>query len=176
MIVDPNTATAPRWLRTATWIAVICALPLGMAYCGQPDAAATPDEETTETADAVASDAAQADAGDDASGDRRMARFNQFRRDLRAQVAAGEITAEQARQRISRMRQRMEPAGGETASDRASSDQPSEGDGTARLNQLGRDLRAQVAAGEITEEQARQRMSRARQRLEAARGEGRGRQ
>ena len=174
MIVESNTATAPRWLRTAAWIAVICALPLGLVYCGQPDTAATPDGETTETADVVANDAAQADDSDDASEDRRTARINQLGRDLRARVAAGEITEEQARQRMSRMRQRMEAAGGETAGDRTSSDQPSEADMTERINQALRDLRARLEAGEITEEQYRERLAGIRRRQEAARDEGRG--
>ncbi len=172
MTVDTNTSTTPRWLRTATWIAVICALPLGIVYCSQPDTAAAPDGEATEAPGVETNDAAQAGDGDDASRDRGMARVNQLRRDLRAQVAAGEITGEQARQRISRALQRLEAAGGETAGDQASADQASQGDGMARINYLRRDLRARVAAGEITEEQMRQRVSRALQRLEAARNEG----
>ena len=174
MIVEKDAAAAPRWLRTAAWVAVICALPLGIVYCGRPDATATPGGETTETADVVADDALQADAGNDTSEDRRTARVNKLRRDLRAGVAAGEITAEQARQRISRILHRLESAGGETAGEQASSDQSSKGDGTARLNHLRRDLRAKVAAGEITAEQARQRISRAMKRLEASRGNGPG--
>ena len=174
MIVEKNTATTPRWLRTAAWIAVICALPLGLVYCGQPDTAATPDGETTETADVVANDAAQADDSDEASEDRRTARLNQLGRDLRARVAAGEITEEQARQRMSRMRQRMEAAGGGTAGDRESADQPSEADITDRINQALQNLRDRLEAGEITEEQYRERLAGIRRRQEAARGEGRG--
>lgn len=172
MIDGSNTSTTPRWLRTTAWIAVICALPLGIVYCSQPDTAAAPDGEATEAPVVEGNDAAQAGNGDDASRDRGMARVNQLRRDLRAQVAAGEITGEQARQRISRALQRLEAAGGEAAGDQASSDQPSERDGTARINHLRRDLRARVAAGEITEEQMRQRVSRALQRLEASRSGG----
>ena len=171
MIDESNTSTAPRWLRTAAWIAVICALPLGIVYCGEPDTPAAVDD-ATEAPGVETNEAAQASDGDDTSRDRGMARVNQLRRDLRAQVAAGEITGEQARQRISRALQRLEAAGGETAGDRASADQASEGDGMARINYLRRDLRARVAAGEITEEQMRQRVSRALQRLEASRSEG----
>lgn len=134
MIVERNTATTPRWLRTMAWIAVICALPLGIVYCGQPDTPSIPGGEPTETADVVADDAAQAAGAEEASEETRTRRFNQLRRDLRAKVAAGEITAEQARQRISRMRQRMEAAGGEAAGDRESADQPSEGDQVERRN------------------------------------------
>lgn len=137
MIDESNTSTTPRWLRTAAWIAVICALPLGIVYCGEPDTPAAVDD-ATEAADVEANDAALASDGDDTSRDRGMARVNQLRRDLRAQVAAGEITGEQARQRISRALQRLEAAGGETAGDQASADQPSEGDGMARINQLRR--------------------------------------
>ena len=172
MIVERNTA-APRWLRTTAWISVICALTLGIVYCGQPDTPSIPDGETAETADPVANEAAQADTDDEASEDRRMARFNQLRRDLRARVAAGEITQEQARQRISRMRQRMEAAGGETAGDRKSADQPS---GTERMNQALRDLRARLEAGEITEEQYRERLAGIERRMEAARDGGRAEQ
>ncbi|MYG82209.1 MAG: hypothetical protein F4187_10830 [Gemmatimonadetes bacterium] len=172
MIDESNTSTVPRWLRTVACVAVTCALPLALVYCGQPDTSAAPGGEATEATELAPSDAAQAGDGDDASQTRGMARVNQLRRDLRAQVAAGEITEEQMRQRVSRALQRLEAAGGDAAGDRASSDQPSEGDGTARINQLRRDLRAQVAAGEITEEQMRQRVSRAQQRLEAARREG----
>ncbi len=115
MIDESNTCTVPRWLRTASCVAVMCALPLGFGSCDQPDTAAAPGDEAMEATEPAPSDAAQ-------------------------------------------------------AGDRASSDQPSEGDGTERINQLRRELRAQVAAGEITEEQMRQRVSRAQQRLEAARG------
>ncbi|MDE2654793.1 MAG: hypothetical protein OXI71_13380 [Gemmatimonadota bacterium] len=171
MIDGSNTSTTPRWLRTAAWIAVICALPLGIVFCSQPDTPAAIDD-ASEAPGVEGNDAAQAGDGDDASRDRGMARVNQLRRDLRAQVAAGEITGEQARQRISRALQRLEAAGGEPAGDQVSSDQPSERDGTARINHLRRDLRARVAAGEITEEQMRQRVSRALQRLEASRSGG----
>ena len=121
MITQGNTTPAPGWLRTAARIAVVCALPLGVVYCGKPDTPSEPGAEATEAVDAAL--------------------------------------------------ERLEAAGGETASDRASPNQPSERDGTARVNQLRRDLRAKVAAGEITAEQARQRISRALQRLEAAGGE-----
>ncbi len=174
MIDEKNTAAPPRWLRTAAWAAVICALPLGVVNCGQPDATGSPGGETAEAADVVADGAVQADADNEASADRRTARLNELRRDLRARVAAGEITEEQARQRASRILHRLESGGGETAGDKASSDQPSEGDGTARIDQLRRDLRAKVAAGEITAEQARQRISRAVKRLEASRGKEQG--
>lgn len=169
MIDETNTSTTPRWLRTAACIAVTCVLPLGLIYCGQPDTPAVPDGEVTEAPPVEGNDAAQAGDSDDASQTRGMARVNQLRRDLRARVAAGEITEEQMRQRVSRALQRLEAAGGETASDRASSDEASGGDGTERLNQLRRELRAQVEAGEITEEQARQRASRALQRPGVAR-------
>lgn len=165
MIDESNTSTTPGWLRRAAWFAVICALPLGLVHCAQPDADAG--GEAQEANGMAAGDAAQ--AGDDAPEDRGMARVNQLRRDLRAQVEAGEITEEQMRQRVSRALQRLEAAGGETDGDEASPDQAAEGDGTARINQLRRTLRAQVQAGEITEEQMRQRVSRAVQRMEASR-------
>ena len=150
-------------------------LPIGGGVSAlHPPPPATADGETTETADVVANDAAQADDSDDASEDRRTARLNQLGRDLRARVAAGEITEEQARQRMSRMRQRMEAAGGETAGHRESADQPSEADITDRINQAIQNLRDRLEAGEITEEQYRERLAGIRRRQEAARGEGRG--
>ncbi|MDE2875538.1 MAG: hypothetical protein OXU69_15705 [Gemmatimonadota bacterium] len=110
---EGSTANTPQLLRTVAWIAVICVVPLGIVSCGQPDTPALPDGETTETADPVPNYAAQANDADDSDEETRTSRFNQLRRDLRAKVAAGEITEEQARQRISRMRQRMEAAQGE---------------------------------------------------------------
>ncbi len=167
MITEGNTTTAPRWMRTAAGIAAICALPLGIVYCGQPDTPATPDGEATEAAAIDANDDAQAGDGDDASRTRGTARMNQFLRELRASVAAGEITAEQARQRASRARQRMEAAVGAAAGDRASSDRPSEGDRSERINQALRELRTMLEAGEITEEQYRERLAGIQRRIEA---------
>ncbi|WP_428278173.1 hypothetical protein [Candidatus Palauibacter sp.] len=108
MIAKSNTSTTPGWLRTAAWIAVICALPLGLVYCAQPDTSAEVGAEAAEAPGAEANEAAQASDSDDASQTRGMARVNQLRRDLRARVAAGEITEEQARQRVSRALQRLE--------------------------------------------------------------------
>ena len=178
MTDESNTSTAQSWfaariwMRTAAGIAVICTVALGIVSCAEPDTPATADGEAAEAPGMAANDAAQAGDGDEAAQTRGMARINQLRRDLRAQVAAGEITEEQMRQRVSRAQQRLEAAGGDAGGDQAASDQAAEGDGTARLNQLRRELRAQVAAGEITEEQMRQRVSRAQQRLEASRREG----
>ena len=174
MIIEKSTPTTPRWLRTAAWIAAICTLPLGIVYCSRPDTPAALDEEAAEVLDAQADAAARAgDAGDE-SRDRGMERLNQLGRELRVQVEAGEITEEQARQRMTRARARMaqveavrrEAAGGEAAGDRAT-----ERARTERLDQLGRELRVQVEAGKITEEQARQRMTRARARMAETRGE-----
>ena len=48
MIVSTDTRSpAPRWLRAATWMAVICALPFGLVYCDRPTAPTAADEETT---------------------------------------------------------------------------------------------------------------------------------
>ena len=47
MIVSTDTRSpAPGWLRAATWVAVLCALPFGLIYCDRPDAPTQPDEET----------------------------------------------------------------------------------------------------------------------------------
>lgn len=46
MIVSTDTRSpAPRWLRAATWVALLCALPFGLIYCDRPEAATEPDEE-----------------------------------------------------------------------------------------------------------------------------------
>ena len=51
MIVSTdNRSPAPRWVRAATWMAVMCALPFGLIYCDRPTAPTAPmaaDEETT---------------------------------------------------------------------------------------------------------------------------------
>ncbi len=58
MIVSTDTRSpAPRWLRAATWVAVLCALPFGLIYCDRPEAATEPEEETA--ADLVVLDAPQ---------------------------------------------------------------------------------------------------------------------
>ena len=47
MIISTDTRSpAPGWLRAATWVAVLCALPFGLIYCDRPDAPTGPDEET----------------------------------------------------------------------------------------------------------------------------------
>ncbi|MDE2677535.1 MAG: M56 family metallopeptidase [Gemmatimonadota bacterium] len=46
MIVSTDTRSpAPRWLRAATWVAVLCALPFGLIYCDRPEAPTEPDED-----------------------------------------------------------------------------------------------------------------------------------
>ncbi len=58
MIVSNDTSSpAPRWLRAATWVAVLCALPFGLIYCDRSDAPTGADEE--EAAGLVVPDAPQ---------------------------------------------------------------------------------------------------------------------
>ena len=49
IMIRKTAAPAPRRLRVATWIAVVCVLPFGMLYCGSADEAeSAPAEDTTE--------------------------------------------------------------------------------------------------------------------------------
>ena len=183
MTVDTTTRT-PRWLRPAAWIAASCAVALGIVHCGQPDAADPAlDAETMVAPEAETSDAGQERTGAETAREAGMtARVNAIRRDLRAGIAAGEITEEQARARLSRLRQRMAAAGGgdapaageRAARDRAAEDQAAEDqqDVTTHPRYVAarQDLDARVEAGEITEEQARERLAGLRRILE-----GRGR-
>ena len=91
MIDEINTSTTPRWLRAAAWVAVTCALPLGMVCCSQPDTPVAPDGEATGAPDGEASDAAQASDGDDAPETRGTARINEFRWALQAQGDGDEV-------------------------------------------------------------------------------------
>ena len=46
MIVSTDARSpAPRWLRAATWVAVLCALPFGLIYCDRSEAPTEADEE-----------------------------------------------------------------------------------------------------------------------------------
>ena len=123
MIMTGNhTGPAPRWLRTAIWIAVACVLPFGMLYCGsadQPDGA-----EAAEDADAAAptplawSDEDFLNAQAEALADEMLAEidleairashgtlaayfeegFSEMREELGAEVEAGEMSVATAEQ------------------------------------------------------------------------------
>ena len=46
MIVSTDTRSpAPRWLRAATWVAALCALPFGLVYCDRPTPEMADEEE-----------------------------------------------------------------------------------------------------------------------------------
>ena len=83
-----------------------------------------------------------------AEGIRQRQRLGELRQQLRAAVEAGEITPEQAREKLQEARAGM---GGDA-----------QGESEDRLQQLTEKLRAAVAAGEITPEQARQKLREAR--------------
>ena len=158
MIVDTNKTATPGWLRTAAWVAVICALPLGLVYCGQPDTPATVDD-ATEAPGAEANDAAQAgDSNDAAAG---AARYEAAVQQVQAMLDAGEITEEQANRRLQGLRARTE------AGERA---ETSSGDaaGAARYEAVVQQVEAMLEAGEITAEQAEQRLTRLRARMAPA--------
>ena len=185
MIIENNTSTTPRWLRTGAWVAVICALPLGIVYCAQPDTPAAPDDAVMEApAGAEANDAAQAGDTDDASAGqaRRMERVTAFRNDLGARVEAGEITREEAAVEMAALRARMAAVseGGELISkleQAAESAGDDEGEasaaGAARFKAAVEQVQAMLDAGEITEEQANQRLERLRVRMAAGAARGR---
>ena len=79
---------------------MICALPLGLVYCGHPDTPAAID-------DAQAGDSDDAAAGQD----RRPERVTAFRRNLGARVEAGEITRSQAEAEMAALLARMAAVG-----------------------------------------------------------------
>jgi len=91
-------------------------------------------------------------------------RYAAIEKELQAAVAAGEITAEQARERMAGMRERM---GREQVPERSARE---------RYAAAAQELRAAVEAGRITEEQARQRMAGMRERMAAAMQEAGGRE
>ena len=172
MTVETNTSRTPRRLRRRAWIAAACALPLGVVYCDRPDAPAPPADETME-APAAAADANGAvragdtdDAGANAGIRRRRMRAAAFRDDLAAKVEAGEITREEAEERMTALRSRMAAARGEATADGTGDpgdEMPaSYTEGVAKVQ-------AMLDAGEITEEQARRRFERLRARVAAER-------
>ncbi|MCY4571177.1 MAG: M48 family metalloprotease [Gemmatimonadetes bacterium] len=168
MIVDTNKTAAPGWLRTAAWIAVICALPLGLVYCGQPDTPATVDD-ATEAPGAEANDAAQAgDSDDAAAGAARQYEVAVQR--VRAMLDAGEITEEQANQRLEGLRTRLAAARERTEAGGGDAEGAAEGaaTGARRYEVVQRQLEVMLEAGEITAEQAEQRLTRLRARMAPA--------
>ena len=177
MIVEDNTTTTtPRWLRTGAWIAAVCALPLGIVYCDQPETPATPDDEVMEApAGAEANDAAQAGDSDDAATGqaRRMERVAAFRRNLGDRVEAGEITREEAAVDMAALRARMAAVGEQAAESAGDAEGEASAAGAARYKAAVEQVQAMLDAGEITEEQANQRFERLRVRMEGGAARGR---
>ena len=163
MIVDTNKTATPGWLRTAAWVAVICALPLGLVYCGQPDTPAAVDD-ATEAPGAEANDAAQAGDSDDAAAG--AARYEAAVEQVQAMLDAGEITAEQAEQRLRRLRTRMAAAG--ERAEAGSGDAEGAAEAARRYEVALQQVEAMLDAGEITAEQAERRLTGLRARMEAA--------
>ncbi|MBQ72352.1 MAG: hypothetical protein CMJ67_05545 [Planctomycetaceae bacterium] len=86
-------------------------------------------------------------------------RLQAFGRELREQVAAGEMTEEEAREKYEAMEERMRSRNRDAGDDRRNGrrDRRAEASGTEeRLQAFGRELRQQVAAGEMTGEEARE--------------------
>ena len=86
-----------------------------------------------------------------AEGIRHRQRYMQLREQLHAAVEAGEITREEAKQKLEEARSKM----GRDANDKSSE----------RLEQLAKKLRAAVEAGEITSEQAKRKLEEARSKI-----------
>ena len=74
--------------------------------------------------------------------------------EIRAAIGAGEITAEQGRARIARLRERMGQA-----------PVAEQGGGAERARAMIGEIRAAIGAGEITAEQGRARIARSRERM-----------
>ena len=86
-----------------------------------------------------------------AEGIRQRQRYMQLSEQLRTAVEAGEITPEQAKQKLEEARSKV----GRDANDK----------GGERLEQLAEKLRAAVEAGEITPEEAKQKLEEARRKM-----------
>ena len=102
----------------------------------------------------------------------RRARYDAVAKNLREQVKAGKITEEQARERLGQLRKRMAQAGSPNGqSDRGGNSQSQEDQQRqrrARYDAVAKNLREQVKAGKITEEQARERLGQLRKRMAQA--------
>lgn len=89
MIVSPDSRPpAPRWLRAATWVAVLCALPFGLIYCDRPSTPTEGEEETAPGAEALET-ADQTFDGDLA--DILTRREEDIHRKIRERVKAGDL-------------------------------------------------------------------------------------
>ena len=98
MIVSTDTRSpAPRWLRAATWAAVLCALPFGLIYCDRAEPTET-DEETA--AESVVPDAAQEsqEPADTDLEELLSIREEEIRRDILQEVESGALSAIQGRE------------------------------------------------------------------------------
>ena len=137
---------------------MICALPLGLVYCGHPDTPAAID------------DAQAGDSGDAAAGqDRRAERVTAFRRNLGARVEAGEITRSQAEAEMVALLARM-AAVGEQA-------EACIGDAVGAAEGAAESAAEGAAEGarryEVVVQQVEQRLQRLRMRMEEAAVRGR---
>lgn len=99
MIVSTDTRSpAPRWLRAATWVALLCALPFGLIYCDRPEAATEPDEEAA--AESVATDAPQ-ESSEPAESDLDAilaTREEEINRDIQQGVESGALSPVRGRE------------------------------------------------------------------------------
>jgi len=101
MIVSTdNRSPAPRWLRTASRLAVACALPFGLIYCDRPTAI---EEETTmdpvEGAALDTPDEVSAAVGEVVESlSRRAAQIHELLRELREAVESGALSEQRGRE------------------------------------------------------------------------------
>ena len=92
MIVSTDTrAPAPRWLRAATWVALLCALPFGLVYCDRPEAPTATDAEL------VVLDAPQEspEPADTDLEELLSSREEEINQDILQEVEAGALSAAQ---------------------------------------------------------------------------------
>ena len=89
MIVATDTRRpAPRWLRAATWMATLCALPFGLVYCDRPTPEERGEEETASEAPALES---PVETFEDELADILTRREEQIHQSIQERVESGEL-------------------------------------------------------------------------------------
>jgi beta-lactamase regulating signal transducer with metallopeptidase domain len=165
MIIGSSvTSKTPRWLRVVLGLGIVAVLPFGLTYCG-PDSAETaivePDPDAIEvfevsevpsprlTGDLPRSEAAVSEAASEAR--RRKQELEAMVRKIRSAVRTGDLTPDQAREKL-QVLERSVSEGGGTVIRRFEPPTPE------RIAEEGRKLRAAVAAGGMTQAEARKRL------------------
>ena len=98
MIVSTDTRSpAPGWLRAATWVAVLCALPFGLIYCDRPEAPTEPDEETAAELVVLEGPQESPDPADTGLEELLSTREEEINQDILQEVESGALSAVQGR-------------------------------------------------------------------------------